>query len=137
MGRKRKTTVKEKKTPTKLRPIARKHAGKITERPLLPALEQMAEKAKGQPHDWREAGLDLLQVHNSQISVAHLEKLRDAGLPTLGPLADRMENMGTDWSKGFRFRDETRHAIEVELAAIRAAMAVLAATLPNDPTTCK
>ena len=100
---------------------AAKKAVEEADRPLLAAIEQSGHKADGKPSDWRKAGLEALQLHSKKITDAHLEKLRDAGMPNLGELARRMDDEPGVWARGLRFADSTRQAIEDALGAVRAA----------------
>jgi len=98
---------------------AAKKAVEEADRPLLAAMEQSG--SNGKPSDWRKAGVETLQLHSKKITDAHLEKLRDAGMPTLGEMAVAMEHFGAEWAKGLRFGEGTRQAMEDALGAIRAA----------------
>ncbi len=97
---------------------AAKKAVEEADRPLLAAIEQ---SGNGKPSDWRKAGVEFLSSNNRKIKEAHCEKLRDAGMPTLGELARRMDDEPGVWALGLRFADSTRQAIEDALGAVRAA----------------
>jgi hypothetical protein len=93
-------------------------AAENADRPLLSAIDQA--EGNGQARDWRERDIVQLQVKGEGITLAHLEKLRNAGLPTLGLLAERMDDLGTAWAKGLRFGEKVRQEIEDTLGDFRA-----------------
>lgn len=92
-----------------------------TDRPATVAAQQTGEQGEGESADWRKTGLKALRLHSKKITHKDVEQLEDAGIPTLGLLAERMEAMGESWAKGFRWGDVRRQAIEDALGAIRAA----------------
>jgi len=93
-------------------------AAENADRPLLSAMDQAG--GNGEAKEWRGGDIVQLQMRGDGITLAHVEKLRDAGLPTLGLLADRMDERGTAWAKGLRFGEKIRQEIEDVLSDIRA-----------------
>lgn len=89
------------------------------DRPLLQADGQAGEEAPT-PGDWRDSDVGIIRRYSNKIKPAHIDKLLDAGMPTLGLLADRMDVMGADWSTGLRIAAGTKTAIEDALGDIRA-----------------
>jgi hypothetical protein len=106
------------------------HNGRIiraiedADRPLLANLEQRAAQVRGEMREWQQQDLEVLQTRNPKITTKQVEKLEDAGIPTLGALAKHMDRMGTTWAKGFRFGETTRQVIEDVLGAIRATASI-------------
>ena len=95
------------------------------DRPAAVVPQQIADQGDRQPHDWRRLGLKTLQVYDPKITDRHVEKLRNAGLSTLGILADRMDNLGTFWAKSFRWSGAIRQPIEDALGVIQTALKLL------------